>query len=221
MDITKLGFLTRKPSQRVVNGELCNFYVVSLSFASELRGIAEPLVKALSVAMTTTGQDAKTVWRKFGSAPSGDDPGDANFGEEAINEAITVDLARFRASQREDALRTAMAALTDRSNHMVLVRLIVASMRDTFPKKLTDTELAALLDEMGADTMAELLEGVWEANKKLFGPFLKPLEGLKAKALSAAKDKLDQPGPKPEPVEERAPDPFDQAPQQYTPARDA
>lgn len=102
--------------------------------------------------------------------------------------AVATDLARYHDEQRRSILQALISNVIDGKTYRDLVSLIVASLRDEFPKVLDRKEMDELVESIPAGTFVELMGGVAKANTKLFGPF----EEVLLKVMGTVQERLER-----------------------------
>lgn len=169
------AFLTPKIVDHEVNEELLEFFPVSLGVVFQLKDVLRPLAFGLASIMSDTGSDRGYTTTK-----------DSDGFEQSVVNPITVDLARYRAEEKQRAILDFMEAFSDKKSRYALGRLIMDSLRNEFPRKFEHRDVEEFMDAVDADTMSQLLVGVARANKGVFGPFGDMLTKLVSKNVKQA-----------------------------------
>jgi len=177
-----LAFLKSKPTPVTVNGEIINFYPLSLNAVHLLKGFVGPVSGAISTLFAKTDTDTGRQFDEFASKEEG------MASSKTKIEPVSVDMARFRSQQREAAIKTLMDTLTDPGRHRELMLIITDSMRDEFPVKPNDNQLADFMLNTDVPSAIELFKGVLKANGGLFDP-------LVSRVTEAMKDQTSPPSP--------------------------
>lgn len=176
------GFLSPKNIEHEVQGELQNFYPLSTKVLFRLRGLTGPLAGAISTLFEDGEKDQGQVHREF-SASDGE-----GGGAETQILPITPELAQMRTSSRERAVRALIDAITDTKNKIIIGLIVCDSMRDVFPRGMTDDDVCEFVDddELTMDVVVEMVTGVVKANKRVFGPLGDKVSGMMGKATETA-----------------------------------
>jgi len=169
MSWKKWTFIKPKGTQVEIEGETLTFYPICISSFFNLEVMAAPIAKALSMIFQNEDNDVGITDRTEGAGVE-----DGSFKTEKVVAPVSLELARFRLDQRKAALEDAFRVLFDRSNIRAVVRLLMDSLRDEFDRKKNEDEKNAEADEFIADVdgilFRKLLIGLYEGNKKVFGP---------------------------------------------------
>lgn len=177
-----LAFLKSKPTAVEINGQLMNFYPLSLGALHRLKGLAKPISSALSALFAKTDTDVGRNYEDFVNK-------DAEMAStKTRTEPISVDLARLRSDQRERALAQLLDCLTDPVVHRDILLIITDSARDSFPAVMSDVMIKDVMTKMDVATMVAMFQGVVKANGSAFGP-------LVGKVSEALKNSISAPSP--------------------------
>jgi hypothetical protein len=148
------------------------FYPVDLHMVFRLRQVGKPLAGAISDLFVDRNNDYTSIERQV-MHENGD-----GLDREIIAEAVSVEIAKFRAEQREKAVEELIECLTDKDSSAVIAELLMNSMRDEFPKGDPDNPPAAgFFAEINSSQIADLLTGFAKAHKEVFGPLGGMMEG--------------------------------------------
>lgn len=153
-----------------VGGRELRFYPNRMALLKEARDLSAPVAKAVAVLFQNEGQDIATSVKR---------QTDGDFSVEDITQdAITEDMARFRAEQKDAAIESIFEAIADRRNQILLGRLFMDSLRDEF-KYDSDRSVVEVeeflygdgdgYDGLDAPLLADLFKGWMMANAKVFG----------------------------------------------------
>jgi hypothetical protein len=101
-------------------------------------------------------------------------------------------LAKLRYEQQQEAMQKALNVLFDPKNAVTIFRIIMDSLRDEFdrglPESKKDETAEGLMRELDLEQFKLFLQGLYEGNKKVFGPLANMIERSKEVVLA----KLDQ-----------------------------
>lgn len=188
-----LPFLAYPPIEHPVNGVVCKFYPVSSRIVFSLRGVAKPVMKAITSLFVQNGNDIALDSNEIQTA-------EGQFQKRINQGAISTDLARLRFDQRQASLESLIEGLMADPSANLIADLVMSSMRETYiPKKSPQ----AFLDETPAPVLMEMLVGVAKANEKLFDPLKQRVASISAilnAKLAQLRGQLDTPSGK-SPVE--------------------
>jgi len=142
-----------------VNGETLKFYPASLQTAFQVKDILRPLVSGIAQILTDASGDRGHTSTKQGE-----------FEQIEVN-PISVEVAQFRAREKEKAILDFLDAFTDKKSTMVLGRIIMDSLRDDYPRRFEVRDVEVFIDKLDIETFSQFLVGVVKANRGIFGPF--------------------------------------------------
>jgi hypothetical protein len=166
-ETTPAAFFSHTSVEKTVGDKVLKFYPVSLKAVFDLRAVAKPLVRALTTLFQGVGQEngGRSITKDHKLA-------DGTTGVEKIEEVdgIHPDLARLKVEERQKAIHDLIDAFTDPVNAKLLVKLIMDSLRDEFPRPIKDPAVAEFQDTVDAVTFGALLTGLIEANAGVLGP---------------------------------------------------
>lgn len=171
------------------------FYPVSISCMFTLKEIAAPIARAFASLFQSEGNDVGATDETVSTNNQSD------FINRKIVEPVSMELARFRLDQKQRAIQDAIETLFSPANSVIVARIIMDSLRDDFARKNTeeqkDAEAKDLLDTIDGAMFQQLLHGLYEGNKKVFGPLAsmvaqsKSLLQAKMRGLSLVQDDED------------------------------
>lgn len=192
--MARTTFATPAAVEVDINGEVKRFHPISSRLAFELRIVALPLARALTVLFGGGRGESGTIDRRKAD-------GETEF----IAEAITPELFASKANARAAAASEVVDALTSPEAQSVLARVIINSMKDDFPRGAKDNPTPEqFLEEVDLPLLAPMLRGVFEANKAVLGPLAGKIEqmGLAVgRSISeAAANRVNAPSPIPTPA---------------------
>lgn len=165
------AFLTPKGICHEVNGIELMFYPISISTAFNLKQVARPLASSFATLMSdNSGDRGHTSMTSKGQ--------DGEDIEQITVNPMSVELANLRASQKEKAILDFIEAFTEPRSTNVIIRVLMDSLRDEFPRKQEQQDVEDFKDKLDTSTTMQLLHGVMKANKGVFGPFTKRIEAL-------------------------------------------
>lgn len=183
------SFLSKTFVERKIGDNLVKFYSCTPSALLAMKELLEPLSKAL-VALMPAGNDVE--WSE--QVQKNDKEG--TFFRQEKTTAVDPKLAELRVDQKKGAIKDLLQALTSNVSQIVLAKLLMNSMRDEgFSKEPTDHEALDFMNKgTDTDTLVDMLEGLFEANKKMISPFLKRLP-QEAKDVLRGVEKPSKPEP--------------------------
>lgn len=171
--------------QAVVSEQLENFYPISTRMLFQLRVLAMPIAKAVSVFLTSSQND-------IGKETSEVKSKDNDYQQRTTLQPITAELAQKRHEQKTQALEQLVGNLMNEQASGAIAELVMDSMRDRYPRgPRTAAVIQTFLTDTTAEQLVEMLTGVAGANKKLFDP----LRARVAELTAALKSNLDVPSP--------------------------
>lgn len=166
--MNKLSFLSGSAVDHEVNGQSLRFYPVSVRLAFQMRNFLAPLAKALGILL----QDDKEDTRLTGYENRSVRQADGTEMHTTEMEPIRPEVLQQINARKDRAVDDLVAALTSEENARMFARLIMDALRDDFPRKPNDAQVAEFLENMDASAFVEALTGFARANKKVFDPFL-------------------------------------------------
>lgn len=182
-----LSFLSPRFITHAVNGTEQNFYTVATRTAFRLRVIAGPLARSLAVLFRDRRSDGRTVLKQNGEV------------KEQVLDGPSPELTDLLIGKNEKAYESLIAALCDEPSKRVIAALVCDSMRDVFPRNMSDKELDEFINDPALDiaSLGEMLTGVVLANKDAFGPLAKQIEdavkGSKLRLVARDEEPLPEP----------------------------
>jgi hypothetical protein len=169
--LKKLGALRKKATPHTIMGTEFHFYPVRVArvVSGEMKMLIEPITRAASVMFDNSARDVQIT-------------------EEVTSDvvvrqsnAISPELAQFRAKRRDKAIDEAMSILLRDETRYAIGRLILDSLRDDHPNKNpSDEEVAEFVDapEMDIPVFIEFIKGFLKANTAMFGDLGNSLRGI-------------------------------------------
>ena len=174
-------FPSPTPHQAVVSEQLENFYPISTRMLFQLRVLAVPVAKALSVFLSSSQNDIGKETTEVKSK-------DNDYQQRTTLQPITADLAQKRHEQKTQALEQLVGSVMNEQASGAIAELVMDSMRDRYPRgPRTATVISAFLTDITAEQLVEMLTGVAGANRKLFDP----LRARVADLTAALKSNID------------------------------
>ena len=146
-----------------------HFYPISMVAGFRLKKMSGPISKVIVGFFSKTAQDAGQKYVTTTDEKTG------YRVVESSQESIAPNLAKYRAGQREEAIKETMEMLLEPSNAAVLGFLLMNSLREDFPRNETPSEAEAedFISQLEPGVLAEMLEAFYETNKKQFAPLAK------------------------------------------------
>lgn len=173
----------------LVGGTTREFYPISTEFVFMLQAVAKPLGKALAFMQGGDDRDRKFVRHVQ------HDKGDGVSFDHLEQDPTTVELATFRAKQREKAIDELCEALAGNEVRGLLGAMICDSMRPRGDLELpTLSEGREWLKSTNIVDLGGYLKAFYEANKEVLGPLVRPFLGAKAALVKRISETL-QTGP--------------------------
>jgi hypothetical protein len=176
-----------------VGDRTLNFYPISVRALTRLRDLAKPIGQALTTLLGSSDRDFATKVEEKQNA-------DKSMQRTTDIGAISPDLAKQRLAARQEAVSTLVDAVLNPTSAKLLAELLIDSLRDDFERKKggpIPTDIDTFLESMTVDVLPDMLQGLAEANKKLFAP----LKDRAASVGAALKARL-APEQRSEPLEE-------------------
>lgn len=157
-----------------VQGQERRFLACSLDEMFKLKSLAQPLAEALTAFFSNTKDDAGIVSRNT-QTPEGASEG------EYIRDAISLDVIKFRAEQKKQALANLFEAFSSEDNQLILAGIIKDSLRGH--EEVAKMDVKAFKKTIPAPAFGSLLVGVAKANKGVIGPLSEILDSSLAESL--------------------------------------
>lgn len=170
----KFRLLSPLSVDREIHGVKVTFYTCSVRTCARLSSLLSKLAGHFTTLLgSNSGRDQGTTEEVY--APPEGETGEIMT--KTVVQPINPDLAAFRSTQRENAVKGAVDALFDEKNRAAIGELLMDSLKDDFPRgtKRPVDECLAFVDEMDIPTFIEFLKGLAEANSKVFGDLGKEL----------------------------------------------
>lgn len=172
-----------------VNGQMLTFRPLSFAICLEMKEFLEPLASALAILMAPPNRDIKTV-KQDTHGFTRDDNRLASAESFVAFEPLSLEMARYRDEQRTQAIRQLGEALTKKSTQITVSRIILNSLRGSIEgvdgRNPSPDDCAEFLQDVDLDSLGQLLEGVLQANKRLFGPLGGQAKDMLSRALKTA-----------------------------------
>lgn len=185
---------TDKSVEHTVGDQPQRFYPLSADAAFQLRAVARPIGKVFSFLTSNDSQrDAGYVQNVFEDKKTGE------TNTRVETRAPTLELAQFRAKQREDSVDAFITGLLSDEVRGALGVVILDSLRDrsdTAP--ITSAEGLTFIKKMDLSVMISYLKGVGAANAEVFRPLAEmagQFKGLAAEKLKGLATSPDAPAP--------------------------
>lgn len=171
-------FLVPEGITREVAGQKIVFFPVSVNALLQLQALARPLASALNVLFSDTSGDAKQERKTFVQRPATTErPAKDAQPLDPIEEhtstsidAVSTDLVKFRATQREAAIDRLITALSQEESQVAIGKLLMSSMRNDFPSDPSAEDAREFMAQLPLPHLKECVFGLLEANKGVLGP---------------------------------------------------
>lgn len=192
---SKLGILTPKHVDVTINGTKHKCYPMSGKMLGRLRPVIARLGATIGAFMSTVSKsDAGTCERQI---QDGDD-----LSMEIISDPLSPEMVDKRVQTRKASIVDAVDSLLSEETLCVAAELIMDCFREVFPRDAEGNPVdwpspELFVEETEVFLILDMLQGVWEANKKVFNPFSENLKPLvmkaKAKMMSELEEDEDSP----------------------------
>lgn len=170
------NFMKPEAVDITIGDETIRMFPLSLKATFKLQTIAGPLLEAVTVLVTRNEGDTRSeVDHDKNGKPS-----------KIRVDAVSADMAKLRTEQRKAAVRKAAEVLLDPRNAEVLGYILADSLRDDFARDTQMPEKVEFVEAMPIGVLAQMITGLFKANKKVFGPLAGSAGGLLEKGLTAA-----------------------------------
>lgn len=178
--LKKMGALRKKATPHTIQGVEFNFYPVRVArvVSGEMKTLVEPITRAASVMFDSSARDVQITEEV---TPDGMVVRQHN--------AISPELAQFRAKRRDKVIDEAMGILLRDETRYALGRLIMDSLRDDHPNKNpSEEEVAEFVDADAMDipVFIEFIKGFLKANTAMFGDLGNSLRGIVKQKMEEA-----------------------------------
>lgn len=164
----KWTFIKPKGIPCKIDEDTLLFYPVSISCMFTLKEIASPIARAFASLFQSEENDVGATDETVSTNNQTD------FINRKIVEPVSMELARFRLDQKQRAIQDAIETLFSPINSLIVARIIMDSLRDDFDRDKTEEQKTAeardLLDTIDGAMFQQLLTGLYQGNKKVFGP---------------------------------------------------
>lgn len=159
------------PHEASIAGKTECFYSVSPDTMFELRGLAKPLARALSILFTPIGQESGVKEQTF----KRDGPDGHEEGTSVDVMPVDPKVVEMKLKQRADAIESVIEAAGEQKNRYALGRFILDSRRTPEERRagklVKDDEIKVLLSGKVCDAVAfgQMLQAALKANAGAFG----------------------------------------------------
>ncbi len=162
-----------------VGDQELHFYAVSLGMVFKLKVIGRPLAKSLAVLFAKNETDHGTKDVSVANEHGTED-------RELHIEPVTEAMAKIRHDQKVEAVDSLIDAITDDANAAVIGEICMDSLCEEFPKdkKGDRPPPSEFLNSMPLPIVGEMVMGVINANKKVFGPLTEQVVAATRAAMS-------------------------------------
>lgn len=176
----KVAFLEASSGiDKKINDETVTFYEISAGKIFDLKNLAGPIGRTID-AFQRNQNNISSKTSRYGEV--GEDPG----GEVIELMAIDPKLEDQQAKRRQHAITELVDTLTDDKNIRTVGEIIMDSMKDIFPRGDSENPPGSeFIKSMPLPVLAQMVSGVIEANKGVFGP-------LGGRIVSQIEDKLNE-----------------------------
>lgn len=183
--LDKLSFLSPKFVQKDIGGKTWKFFAFRTPMLHELLSLSKPIARAVATLLSgergLRGVKSKTVTtddRRSGLAQTVTD---------TETPAMTLEHMTARRTERDSAIDELVGVVTADGRNL-LGRVIVDSLREDFPGRTSDEDVAEFWSSLDLATATQMLAGVMEANADVIRPFLgKAGLNLREEALARIK----------------------------------
>ncbi len=179
----RFTFRDKRSIKHSVNGQEFRFYPNRMALLTQARDLAEPIAKAINLLFVDQTRDSKSNVKRTHEGEF--------FLEDITTEGLSIDMAKHRIDERNQAISTIMNTLADERSLLLLGKLFMDSLRDDFPYKksrhASEVEEFLYGEEDGDDdayegldtpVLIELFKGWMKANVLTFGEAGESLVGL-------------------------------------------
>lgn len=178
----RFTFRDKRSIKHTVNGQEFRFYPNRMALLTQARDLSEPIAKAINVLFADQSRDSASAVKRTND-------GDF-FMEDIKTEGLDIEMAKYRISERAEAITTIMGTLADHRSLILLGTLFMDSLRDDFSysKERHASEVEDFLygsddedsDYHGLDmpVLVELFQGWMKANALTFGEAGEKMVGL-------------------------------------------
>ena len=189
-------FLKPQGVEHEVEGRKFTFYPISVDSLFILRIVAAPVSRAFASLFQSEENDVGITERTIGGKL------EDQFTTERIIAPVSLDLAKFRTQNKQKLFEEAAHVLFDPSNLRILVRFIMDSLRDEFDRNLNDAdkdkEADKFMKEVDGGILSQFVVGLYNGNKKVFGPLANTVAQWKNLIGQRMRDLLTQVNPESE-----------------------
>lgn len=171
----KLALLRRKTESREIQGQTFTFHPISVGMLFELRTSMKPLMKGLKALFSKQEAAGSQTVEETRDPMTG-----AVLGRVTHLGAPSLEMAEFHQAKADKDITEAIDAVLGEDNRVLLGRVLADSLRDLFDGKPADEEVEAFIADEAMDlpTLVELLQGFFQVNSKVFGPFAERVRDL-------------------------------------------
>lgn len=180
-----------------VGGKDWEFWPLSVSGMFQFRKLYGPLASAIAMLTESRERDTASVYREVGEPLRGPDGRPilingtkAIKDTETIVEAVSPELARIRAEQRQKAITGIADALTDPENLKAFAAIVIdsARLRENLGKDCPPADM--LFTQISLDQLPDIIKGLAKANAGVFDPLTKALGPLFARVQGEVEKQL-------------------------------
>lgn len=166
------------------------FYQNRIGLLADLAEVTKPIVGALTTLFDRAPSDTGCTTERYNQ-------GTQDAMERIIVDAITPEMAAFRATQKREAVQAIIDTFMGARQRLLLGRVLMDSLRDEFPykKDRTTAEIEAFLygnaegyDGLETTTLIALVTGWAKANGNAFG---KLFGDMGEKVVGLVRGKMD------------------------------
>lgn len=193
------------PVEHEVNGHKVKFFPISVNMLVKLRLLGRPLAQAIGALLSKTTDDtgAEQTHSDDTTVDVVDDVDKDGHpikrrvlvgvtGTNTKRDPLSVEMAQFRADQKERAIDRIVDAFTDQGNLRVLAAMVFDSCREIFPRKPSEGDLDEFLAEFAnTSVMGQFLAGLMKANTKSLGKLGEQLTESVAKVVRTRISEVD------------------------------
>ena len=181
-----LCYSEEKYVEHVVNGQRQKFYAVSVHLLFKLKTTATGVAKAVSALFADTKRDYKTIDSSVAKPK-----GDGSIERILQIDPVSMEMAKYRDTQRADAWATALDSISDKATQETIAEIILDSLRDVFKEDRPTP--ADFLKATPAPMFVQMAIGAAKANKDVLGPLMDKAGSLFKQLEGAVTYKLAEP----------------------------
>jgi len=176
----RFTFRGKRYIEHDVAGNTLHFYPNRMALLEEARDLSAPVAKAVSVLFADESKDNSSAVKRHHEGEF--------YMEDITTDAITVEMAEHRQSERDKAIDQILSSLADARSLILLGRLFMDSLREEFEYKRNRPaqEVEEFLygeegeewNGLDAPDLIQLFSGWMKANSKVFGDVGEKMVGL-------------------------------------------